>query len=141
MKTPFTLRAAFLAGFDATLGPARAQSVECCEYLSEMLLQCNQFSMVVPTYSRRVYAYYHHFRGTQKKRGSQGSIRPHTQDADAAGRHTKDVNLFMQVQDAYRLMYDRLSRDAAYCERNRDRQRYGYNVVFIYNSVVLIVRF
>ena len=47
-----------LAGFDIALGRGSSQSIECCEYLGEVLLQSNHFSEALP-YCRRVYVHMH----------------------------------------------------------------------------------
>lgn len=45
-----------LEGFDSVLGPDCEQSIECCDYLSDLLLQSYEFATALP-YSRRVYVY------------------------------------------------------------------------------------
>lgn len=45
-----------ITGFDTVLGVDSVQSIECCDYLSGVLLEINRFNEALP-YSRRVYNY------------------------------------------------------------------------------------
>ena len=45
-----------ITGFDTVLGVDSVQSIECCDYLSGVLLEINRFNVALP-YSRRVYDY------------------------------------------------------------------------------------
>lgn len=45
-----------ISGFDTVLGVDSVQSIECCDYLSGVLLEINRFNVALP-YSRRVYNY------------------------------------------------------------------------------------
>lgn len=58
MKSSLEVLRAALEGFDNTLGPDSNQSIECCDFLSDLLLQSYEFATALP-YSRRVYVYLH----------------------------------------------------------------------------------
>lgn len=75
VETSLRILRTALAGTDGVHGPDSPQSVEICEYLAEVLLQCNRFSAAIP-YSRRVYEYYHHSDGSIGRGGPVGFKSP-----------------------------------------------------------------
>jgi hypothetical protein len=72
VETSLRILQSALAGTDTVLGTDCPQSIEICEYLAEVLLQCNRFAQAIP-YSQRVYQFYHQSDGSSG--GGQSSVR------------------------------------------------------------------